>query len=177
MEQFEPILQYHKLYADVETPEFATAGSACFDVPAYFGTKERMFLVYNHENIKQQYLAFQPGANEPYQTVLNPGDRALIPTGLIFNIPNGYSVRAHIRSGLALKHGLTMPHGEAVIDSDYVGQYYIALLNRSTRKVTITHGDRIAQLEMVPVLKYQMQLGAKPEMKTTRDGGFGSTGR
>ena len=171
-----PVLSYYQMYRDVPELTHATADSACMDVRAYFGPKETFFKVYKKDNSFVQYMAFSK-SGEPIHTVLEPGDRALIPTGLILDIPIGYSVRIHPRSGLALKQGLTLVNCEGVVDSDYVEQMYIALINTSDKNAKIEHGDRIAQIELVQKLDVQLvpRIG-KPEQKTTRIGGFGSTG-
>jgi dUTP pyrophosphatase len=95
----------------------------------------------------------------------------------VFDIPEGYSVRVHARSGMALKQGLVMANAEGVIDWDYVEQTHIMVLNVSNENLFVHNGERIAQGELVPVLQYGIEpIDTKPEQKTTRSGGFGSTG-
>jgi dUTP pyrophosphatase len=172
------VLKYHKLYGDVEDLKFATRGSACVDVRAYFGTHERLFKVYDKTNKEMQYMAFQLFTGDKFHTVLNPGDRALVPTGIVLDIPRGYSVRVHPRSGLSFKTGLTLSNCEGVIDWDYVEQLYISICNSSQTEVRIDHGDRIAQLELVKLPEYNIELiNERPSPKTDRSGGFGSTGK
>ena len=109
--------------------------------------------------------------------VVNPGERMMISTGIVFDIPVGYSVRVHARSGLALKAGLVMANAEGVIDSDYTEETKILVLNISNIPIRINHGDRIAQAEMVPVLSYDLVSTTEDiNQKTSRAGGFGSTG-
>tara|TARA_Y100000996_G_C22525509_1_gene644259 strand:- start:28 stop:474 length:447 start_codon:yes stop_codon:yes gene_type:complete len=113
----------------------------------------------------------------PY-VIIAPGDRLLIPTGIIFDIPEGYSIRLHPRSGLALKRGLTLCNAEGVIDSDYVEPVYAAVLNQSGRTQNIYYGDRICQAEQRSakhINRFEI-LSQRPAQKTDRDGGFGSTG-
>ncbi len=106
------------------------------------------------------------------------GERVMIPTGLIMDIPLGYSVRIHPRSGLSLKSGLVLANQEGVVDADYVEPTFILLHNQSTSMVTVRHGDKIAQGEMIVALKYNTQeTPDKPQPKSERAGGFGSTGR
>ena len=113
-----------------------------------------------------------------YGIILAPGHRAMIPTGLIFDIPLGYSVRLHSRSGLAVKSALTLANHEGVIDSDYVDPTYLVMYNGSSVDVVIRHGDRIAQGEMIPDLAYEvLETAERPLQKTDRIGGFGSTGK
>lgn len=169
-------LKYHKMYDDVIDLSFATQQSACFDLRAYFGTHERLVTVYTPQNIQSKYLAHQIYGDDPYQLVLNPKDRAMIPTGIKLDIPEGYSVKVYSRSGLSLKSGLILVNGVGVIDSDYINQIYILLLNDSDTPVKILHGDRIAQAELVVKQIYTLGIGEEPIQKTDRVGGFGSTG-
>jgi dUTP pyrophosphatase len=172
------VLKYHKLYADVDDLKFATQGSACADVRAYFGTHERMFKVYDNKNKEMQYMAFQLFTGDKFHTILNPGDRALIPTGIVLDIPEGYSVRVHPRSGMSFKTGLSLSNCEGIVDWDYVEQLYISVVNISDSEVRIDHGDRVAQLELVKLPEYTIELAdARPSAKTDRSGGFGSTGK
>lgn len=171
-------LKYHKLYADSPDLTFATEQSACADVRAYFGTHERIFKVYNNRNAEMQYMAFQTFTGDKFHTILNPGDRAMIPTGIVLDIPKGYSVRVHPRSGLSLKSGIGMCNSQGIIDSDYVEQFYITVINFSDVQVRIDHADRIAQLELVQHPAYSIDvINTRPERKTDRAGGFGSTGK
>lgn len=171
-------LKYYRMYSDVPNLEFATSGSACADVRAYFGTHERMFAVYNEKNAHMQYMAFQSYTGDKFHTILNAGDRALIPTGIILDIPQGYSVRVHPRSGLSIKSGIGLANSQGIIDSDYVEQFYISVINNSNTQVRIDHGDRIAQLELVKLPAYSIvPTDVRPAQKTERVGGFGSTGK
>jgi dUTP pyrophosphatase len=109
--------------------------------------------------------------------VLMPGDRIMVPTGLIFDIPEGYSLRIHPRSGLSYKQGLVLANLEAVIDSDYVHETFVLLTNLSENPQTIYNGDRVAQAELVSQLKYEIEeTTVMPTQKTDRVGGLGSTG-
>jgi dUTP pyrophosphatase len=96
---------------------------------------------------------------------------------LIFDIPEGYSVRLHPRSSISLKKGLVMPNGEGIVDSDYILETFIMLYNSSADEVRIKHGERIAQGELIKTLDYSLEESIIiPEQKTNRVGGFGSTG-
>jgi len=173
-------LKYFKKYNDVKDPKFGTEQAACFDVHAYFGSNEACLInVYDKDNNNIKYLAGKATHLDNVKFVnLNPGDRALIPTGLIFDIPKGYSVRVHSRSGNALKLGLVLANSEGVIDSDYFHETFIMILNTSNKIVKINHDDRIAQLEMIPVLAYDIeQTDTPPAQKSDRVGGFGSIGK
>jgi dUTP pyrophosphatase len=106
---------------------------------------------------------------------LAPGARALVPTGLRLAIPVGYEVQVRPRSGLALKHGITLPNSPGTIDSDYRGPLGVILQNTGEAAYTVTHGDRIAQMVVAPVVQAGFAVGSLDE--TDRgEGGFGSTG-
>jgi dUTP pyrophosphatase len=107
---------------------------------------------------------------------LPPGRRALIPTGLRMAIPVGYEVQIRPRSGLALKHGITLANAPGTIDSDYRGPVGVILINLGQEYFTVTHGMRIAQMVVAPVL--QASFKSVPMLTTTSRGagGFGSTG-
>ncbi|SMX38948.1 dUTP diphosphatase [Maliponia aquimaris] len=108
--------------------------------------------------------------------VLAPGARALVPTGLRLAIPEGYEVQVRPRSGLALKHGITLPNAPGTIDSDYRGPLGVIVMNAGAEAFVVSHGDRIAQMVVAPVIRAVFREGALTE--TARgDGGFGSTGR
>jgi dUTP pyrophosphatase len=178
-------LKFYKMYDDGISPKFETEGSACFDITANFISPRsdrpaQLITVYNMSNQKEhREVKMWALKNSKFGTgiELYPGERVLIPTGLIFDIPEGYSVRLHTRSSVSLKRGLTMPNGEGIIDSDYYHQTYVMLYNASADEVRIYHGDRIAQGELVEKYDYSLtETKDIPEQKTTRVGGFGSTG-
>ena len=153
-------LKFYKLTPDVKTPEFATEESACFDISAYMPRGLAGFAMPTKNSI-----------------IILPNEKVLIPTGIVLDIPEGYSVRLHPRSGLAFKKGLTLANAEGIIDSDYVEEVFVALHNVSGKEQIVSHGERIAQAEMVRSLAYQIsRTDERPERKTSRSGGFGSTG-
>lgn len=163
-------LKCYKTYEDIKLPEFATDGSACFDLAFQMAGKWD-YTVYAPSNkpITRQF------SNNMLRIM--PGERVLVPTGLIFDIPPGFSLRIHARSGLALKKGLVLANAEGVIDSDYVDETFIMLYNMSTVSASIENGERIAQAELVPVISYLiMETKDAPRTKTNRKGGLGSTG-
>ena len=108
--------------------------------------------------------------------VLAPGARALVPTGLRIEIPQGFEVQIRPRSGLALKHGITLPNAPGTIDSDYRGPLGVIVMNAGQDAFTIAHGDRIAQMVVAPVV--QAQFEPADTLGDTQRGaaGFGSTG-
>ena len=169
-------LNYYKLHDEVQDPHFATDGSACFDIYAYL---DNPVIVYGMDNRKEKRNpeTIQWSDIEEIQLSIGPAERVLIPTGLIFDIPEGYSVRIHPRSSISLKRGLTLTNGEGIIDSDYYHETFIMFTNTSADEVRITHGERIAQGELIKTLDYSLEESIIiPEKKTNRIGGFGSTG-
>lgn len=109
--------------------------------------------------------------------VLNPGERALIPTGLSFEIPVGFEIQARPRSGLAAKNGLTVLNTPGTIDADYRGEVKIILINLSQESVVINDQERCAQLVLAPVYQAQFELVNDLSETERGIGGFGSTGR
>ena len=107
---------------------------------------------------------------------LKPLQRDLIPTALIFEIPNGFELQVRPRSGLSLKKGLTIPNTPGTIDSDYRGELKIIVINLSDKDVIIEDQQRVAQVVLCPV--FQAQLKWADNLKATERGakGFGSTG-
>jgi dUTP pyrophosphatase len=143
----EPTLGFYKIVADATSPKYATPGSACFDIYSLGET----------------------------WTIPSTEIQA-IPTGLIFDIPEGWSVRLHPRSGLSLK-GLVLANMEGIIDHDYVDEVKVLVRNVSRYLMTIEPYTRICQAELVPSPQYQLrEIPHLPKPKTTRNGGFGSTG-
>ena len=108
--------------------------------------------------------------------VLAPGQRAMVPTGLSFAIPSGYEIQVRPRSGLAAKNGITVLNSPGTIDSDYRGEVKVILINLGTENFTISHGDRIAQMVVAPVVQVQFQVVESLSATERGQGGFGSTG-
>lgn len=104
------------------------------------------------------------------------GGRALIPTGIILELPSGYEGQVRPRSGLAVKHGITVLNSPGTIDSDYRGEVKIILINLGDEDVTIHHQDRIAQLVIAPVQRIQFIPTDYTSMTHRGSSGFGSTG-
>lgn len=108
---------------------------------------------------------------------LDPMHRAVVPTGLRVEIPVGFEMQIRPRSGLALKHGITLPNTPGTIDSDYRGPLGVALINLGPEPYTIRHGDRIAQMIVAPVIQVQFQVVDVLSDTARGVGGFGSTGK
>lgn len=130
-------------------PAYATAGSAGLDLRAAIA--------------------------EP--KILKPLERALIPTGIKIAVPAGYEAQVRPRSGLALKHGITMLNSPGTIDSDYRGEVGVIAVNLSKEAFTIQPGERIAQLVFASVARVQWSPCADLEATERAEGGFGSSGR
>jgi dUTP pyrophosphatase len=112
----------------------------------------------------------------PESLQVAPGGRTLIPTGLRIAVPEGYEAQVRPRSGLALKHGITLLNAPGTIDSDYRGEVGVILANMGTEPFEVKRGDRIAQLVVAPVVQVEIEV-AKDLPETQRgDGGFGHTG-
>ena len=129
-------------------PQYETEGSAGMDIRAYI--------------------------DEP--AVIEPGCRALVPTGLFMEIPPGYEVQIRARSGLAVKHGIGLTNGVGTIDSDYRGEIKVSLINWGDEPFSVNNGDSIAQMV---VARYESAYLEQVEQlsETDRgDGGFGHTG-
>jgi dUTP pyrophosphatase len=107
---------------------------------------------------------------------LAPGARHAVATGLALAIPQGYEVQVRPRSGLALKHGITVPNTPGTIDSDYRGELKVILINHGAEPFAIQRGDRVAQLVLAPVVQAAWDEVAELDATTRGEGGFGSTG-
>ena len=108
--------------------------------------------------------------------VIESGKTALIPTGLFFEIPEGYEIQVRPRSGLAAKYGITVLNTPGTIDSDYRGELKIILINHGKESFTINHGDRIAQIVVSPVIQAQFIQVQDINQTERGSGGFGHTG-
>ena len=107
---------------------------------------------------------------------LKPGQRALIDTGLFMEIPKGYEAQIRARSGLAIKHGITLINGIGTIDSDFRGQVKVPLVNLGQEEFTINNGDRIAQMVVAKYSVCQWQVVDQLSETERGEGGFGHTG-
>ena len=108
--------------------------------------------------------------------VLPPGARHAVATGLVVAIPPGFEIQVRPRSGLALKHGITVPNTPGTIDSDYRGELKVILINHGATPFEILRGDRVAQLVLAPVTRAGWVEVAELDETSRGEGGFGSTG-
>lgn len=104
-------------------------------------------------------------------------ERVLVPTGLFLAVPQGYEAQIRPRSGLAAKHGLSLPNTPGTIDSDYRGELMIILVNLSKEAYTIHDGDRIAQLVVAPISRVEWEEVEQHNETERGEGGFGHTGK
>jgi len=109
--------------------------------------------------------------------ILQPGERAAVPTGIALALPAGYEGQVRPRSGLALQHGITVLNSPGTIDADYRGEIRVILANLGGEPVTIARGERIAQLVVAPVTRIAWRPTERLPATSRGGGGFGSTGR
>lgn len=115
-------------------------------------------------------------ANLESELILKPLQRALVPTGIYLELPNGYEAQVRPRSGLAINKGITCLNSPGTVDSDYRGELKVILINLSQQDQTINHGDRIAQIVIAKVEKADCILVQQLNFTTRGEGGFGHTG-
>ena len=165
----EPIvLGAMKLYEDVQLPEYAHIGDACFDLRAYISEQDLW-------EAKKQGL--RANSDEGNWICLEPGDKYIFHTGLVFDIPRGYKLTVHARSGLGIKHQITLANRTGVIDEPYTDETLVCLVNEGKEAFTICNGDRVAQacLEKVePVVIKEVK--EVPVKSRGTNSGLGSSG-
>ena len=167
---YAPKLHVWKLWPEAHMPEYGSEWAACFDLKASLRDDEEV-TVYTKTNVKQNRKIYDKSIP------LCSGERMLVPTGLVFDLQEGFSLRIHPRSGLSLKNGIVVANCEGVVDADYVQQTYVMLHNVSTETFEISDSMRIAQAELITILQPKLvESDREPEKKTSRKGGFGSTG-
>ena len=109
--------------------------------------------------------------------ILERMHRTIVPTGLRLEIPAGFEAQVRPRSGLALRHGISLPNTPGTIDSDYRGPLGVLLITLGAEPFTVRHGDRIAQMVVAPVLQARFEVVEALSETDRSEGGFGSTGR
>ncbi len=129
-------------------PEYATSGSAGMDIHAMLAEA----------------------------VTLHPGERRLIPTGLKIELPEGYEAQVRPRSGLALKHGVTVLNTPGTIDSDYRGEIGVVLINLGQEDFEVKNGDRIAQMVVAPFAQVKWNEVLILDNTVRGEGGYGHTG-
>lgn len=146
-----------------ELPEYMTSGSSGIDLRAYFDNK----MPEVRDGVSDNYSEY---------FTLNPGARALIPTGMYIELPEGYEAQIRPRSGLAWKYGITVLNTPGTIDADYRGEIGVILINHSKTPFKINNGDRIAQMIFVKVEKPEFVHVDELGDTDRGSGGFGHTG-
>ena len=145
-------IELHRLdsesFNDIDLPTYETPGSAGMDIRAAIGGTIQ----------------------------LRPRERMLVPTNIAVSIPAGYEIQVRPRSGMAVKHGITLINAPGTIDSDYRGEIKIGLVNLGSETFTIRRGDRIAQLVLAPVARGRFMVVDKLDQTSRGSGGFGHTG-
>ncbi|MFC1858768.1 dUTP diphosphatase [Thermodesulfobacteriota bacterium] len=111
------------------------------------------------------------------ETVIEPGEIRLIPTGFAIAIPEGYEAQIRPRSGLAVKHGIGIINSPGTIDADYRGEVKIAVINLGKKPFTLHRGDRIAQMVIKRVVQMRLEVVEQLDQTDRNTGGFGHTGR
>lgn len=143
-----PVVQIKRLHPDALIPRYMTELAAGMDIHAL-----------------------------PQETIeLQPGERCLVPTGLAMAIPAGFEVQVRPRSGLAIRHGVTLLNTPGTIDADYRGEIQIIMINLGQKAFQIAQGDRIAQLIVAPVCQAKLEEVATLSETGRGSGGFGHTG-
>ncbi len=143
------LLKFLKLNEKVTIPSYQTEGAAGMDLCAFLETP----------------------------LTLKPLERKLVPTGLKMELPKGYEAQVRPRSGMSIKHGITLINCVGTIDEDYRGELCVPVVNLSNKEFTINNGDRIAQMIISPVTKADIEVVQELSKTQRGEGGFGSTGR
>ena len=133
---------------DLALPDYASAGAAGIDLPAAVAD----------------------------DVVIAPGKRALIPTGFAIALPDGFEAQVRPRSGLAVRHGISIVNAPGTVDADYRGEVMVCLINHGEESFTVTRGARIAQMVVAPVTRVRLNEAQSLDATKRGAGGFGSTG-
>lgn len=144
-----PITRIRQGFDDLPLPAYQTVGSAGVDLRAAVDAS----------------------------LLIEPGGRALVPSGVAIALPTGFEAQVRPRSGLAVKHGVTVLNSPGTIDSDYRGEIRVALINHGSEAFSIERGDRIAQLITAPVIQADWQECQSLNETERNGGGFGHTGK
>jgi dUTP pyrophosphatase len=154
-------------------PKYSTEYSSCFDLHACL---DRPITSIYFSNVELKEVKTELAVTD--EVVLPANSRSLIPTGLKFSIPINCSVRLHPRSGLSFKNGIMLSNAQGIIDEDYYDEVFVSVFNSSQQVQVIKHGDRICQAELVVDSRcHLVQTYDCPMKKSSRAGGFGSTGK
>ena len=167
MDTIPPTIVFEPLHDGVTTPTRATIGAAGYDVRAYL--------------LRRSVRTWRDGAevSQPADAngviALEPNDVALVPLGFRARLPEGYEAQVRLRSSIAFRRGLMLPNAPGTIDADYPDEWLVMVRNVSSTRVTIEHGERIAQIILHRYATLDWSAGVVSR-STDRQGGIGSTG-
>lgn len=164
---------FEKLADGVRVPTRATEQSAGYDIRAHLTCGP--VRVHRSRNGATLPVHATRDEEDRLSIVLEPGDRALVPTGFRARLPDGYEAQIRMRSSLAWRRGLTVPNAPGTVDADYPDEWFVLVLNSAPHPIRVEHGERIAQ---VVLHKYQVARWEEGPVavSTDRAGGLGSTG-
>jgi dUTP pyrophosphatase len=145
-------IKFVKLHSDVKTPKYMTKGAAGFDIAAFWGPDLSI------------------------SKILNPQEMLIVPTGLKLEIPINFEAQVRPRSGLAFKYGISIVNSPGTIDSDFRGEVKVALINLGKADFEVKNGERIAQIVVSPIKRFDMIMVESLSETDRNEGGFGSTG-
>ena len=161
-----------RVSSTAKTPTKGSTHAACFDLYADLESRTVTKRTEVNEEVKVHTIL------ESDYITLQPKERVLIPTGWKMQCPKDMSIDFIPRSGIAWKEGVSVINTPGVIDCDYPNECYVALVNHSNKAYTIKHGDRVAQMRLVPVIKTEFEeVTELPGIESNRTGGFGSSGK
>lgn len=158
---YRPNIKINKLHEDAHLPTYGSKNAACADLYAYIGFDDATMVNKNGDRC----------------IMIQPGETVKVHTGLRMAPPEGWYVAIYARSGLATKLGLAHANKTGICDQDYRGEYIVALHNHSNFPQMIAHGDRIAQMAVVPFWQADFEEVSELDETERGAGGFGSTGK
>lgn len=158
-------------------PEYKTDGAGCFDLSADLDRTRGYLKFWDPLMNREDQRRVREDSTGRF-ILIEPGERILIPTGLIFSIPFGFAIHVYIRSSVGLKKGLSMANGVGYIDSDYRDEVMLPLFNSTRAQIRVDHLERLAQGALAPICRTPLvQLDERPKAVGNRKGGFGSTNK
>lgn len=165
-------LEIFKVSENAQLPTRGTEQASCYDLQACLHGEIAVY--YKGGKGIKSIQTDDDGVNS---IVIRPRERIAVPTGMIFNIPDGYEVKLYARSGLSLKNGIALSNSVGVIDCDYKDELYVTVINNSDDVYIIKDNMRIAQFEMLEKSLFDIvETDKKPSATSDRKGGLGSTG-
>lgn len=170
-------LKIKRLHNDVTLPEYATKGSAAFDIRAFFNPDSNELVEGRNPHNKDINMPVKLFSNGKRGVLLPPQFKLKVPTGLILDIPKGFYVELFVRSSVSFNYSLKLANAVPVIDSDYTDELFLLVENTCDTPVTINSGDRYAQAILKKIERTKIvETVDEIEQKEDRVGGIGSTG-